>query len=133
MACKTIFIRARSPLGGRRAAFTLVEVLVATGVAGVVMLVILFFAYFSNRSFASLTNYMDLDQRTQSALDKMSQQIRQVNSLTAFSSTNLTFQDYDGGTLQYAYDAQNQTLTRTKSGATETLLIGCDFLQFSIY
>jgi hypothetical protein len=109
------------------------EVVVASMVASLLMLVLLSFTFFSNRSFASLTNYMDLDQRTESALDKMSQQIRQVNSLTSYTSTNLVFQDFDGGTLQYVYDGNKQTLTRSKNSTNETLLIGCDSLQFSIF
>ena len=135
MACRTTSIStsAQGPIRSQQAAFTLVEVLVASGLAAVVMLVLMSFSFFSNRSFASLTNYMDLDQRTQSALDKMSQQIRQVNSVTSFSSTNLVFQDFDGATLQYAYNSQQQTLTRTKNGTRETLLTGCDFLQFSVF
>jgi prepilin-type N-terminal cleavage/methylation domain-containing protein len=126
-------IRGQNPILSQRAAFTLIEVLVASGLASILMLAVMSFAFFSNRSFASLTNYVDLDQRTQLALDKMSQQIRQVNSLTSFSSTNLVFQDFDGATLQYDYDSSKQTLTRTKNSASETLLTGCDFLQFSVY
>ena len=91
------------------------------------------FLAFSNRSFASLTNYLELDQKTQMALDKMSREIRQVNSLTAYASTNLTFQDFDGGTLSYTYDPNQQILTRTKDSTSETLLTGCDSLQFSIF
>src|SRR5207245_1214502 len=67
------------------------------------------------------------------ALDRMSRDIRQVNSLTSYASNSLTFQDYDGATLQFAYNSDSQTLTRTKSGATETLLTGCNSLQFSIF
>ena len=115
------------------AAFTFVEVMIMTGVASVIMVAMLSFAFFTNRSFASLTNYLDLDQKTETALSRMSRDIRQVNSLTAYTSNSLTFQDYDGATLQFAYNSDSQTLTRTKSGATETLLTGCNSLQFSIF
>ena len=118
----------------RQAAFTLVEVMVGFGLGLLVLAVVLSFVFYSGRSFASLTNYMDLDQRTQMTLDKMSQEIRQVNMLTAYSPTNLTFEDYDGATLQYVYDANAQTLTRFKTGeAATTNLIGCDSLAFSIF
>ena len=49
------------------------------------------------------------------------------------ASTNLTFQDFDGGTLSYTYDPNQQVLTRTKDSTSETLLTGCDSLQFSIF
>jgi hypothetical protein len=88
---------------------------------------------YTNRSFASLTNYLDLDQKTQVALDKMSREVRQVKKLTSFSSTNLTFQDYDLGTLQYVYDSGTQTLSRMKGGVSETLLTGCSSMQFAAF
>src|SRR5258705_5214026 len=105
-----------------RAAFTLVELMVMSALALVVLAAVLSFLAFSNRSFAALTNYLDLDQKTQMALDKMSREIRQVNKLTAYSSTNLTFEDYDSGTLSYIYDPNQQQLTRVKGSTSETLL-----------
>src|SRR5215471_18005164 len=119
---------------GNRAAFTLVEMVVATAVGTILFAGVMSMFWFANRSFASLTNYLDLDQKTQATLDKMSREIRQVNSLTAFSSNNLTFQNFDGSTLQYIYDPNAQTLTRISGGTSNTtLLTGCDSLQFSIY
>ena len=117
----------------RSAAFTLVELMVASALSLLGTAAFLSFIVFSARSTAALDNYFDLNLKTQLAVDKMSQQIRQVQSLTACSTTNLTFQDYDGGVLQYDYDPVGQVLTRTKNGSQETLLTGCNFLQFSLY
>jgi hypothetical protein len=133
MACRITSTSPQAPIASRIAAFTLVELMVATGVFSLMGLMVLSFTFFSNRSFVSLTNYVDLDQKTQLALDKMSQQIRQVNSLTSYSSTNLVFQDYDGGTLSYTYNPNTQLLTRSKNSTSETLLTGCNSLQFSIF
>ena len=105
----------------------------ASGVGMIVLAAMMSFLYFSNRSFAALTNYTDLDLRTQLALDTMSREIRQVLRLTAFSTTNLTFQDFDGATLQYVYDPTAQTVTRIKGGTVQTLLTGCDSLTFAIF
>jgi len=117
-----------------RAAFTLIEMIVASGVGAVLLTGVMSMFWFANRSFASLTNYLDLDQKTQAALDKMSREIRQVNMLTAFSSTNMTFQNYDGSSLQFIYNPNSQTLTRIRGGTnTTTLLTGCDSLEFSIF
>src|SRR5437763_9143739 len=101
-----------------RAAFTLVEMMVVSALALVVLAAVLSFLVFSNRSFASLTNYLDLDQKTQLALDKMSREIRQVNKLTAYASTNLTFEDYDGDSVTYASDPNQKLLIRTKGSTT---------------
>lgn len=117
-----------------RAAFTLVEMMVASSVGAVLLAGIMSMFWFANRSFASLTNYLDLDQKTQSTLDKMSREIRQVTMLTDFSSTNLTFLNYDGASLQYIYNPNAQTLTRVKGGTNTTVMLtGCDSLQFSIF
>jgi hypothetical protein len=107
-------------------------VTLATGLIVITALALVFF--FSNRSFASLTNYLDLDQKTQVALDKMSREIRQVNQLSSYSSNQLVFADYDSLKLQYTYDPSSQTLVRKKEGgASETLLTGCTSLKFSIF
>src|SRR5438874_32557 len=127
MVCKITSIKR-----GRQA-FTFVEAMVASGIGLLALSTVLSFFFFSNRSFVSVTNYLDLDQKTQIALDKMSRQIRQVNKLTGWSSTNLTFQDYDGATRQYTYDPTAQTLTRLKDPTSTVLLTGCDSLQFSIF
>jgi hypothetical protein len=108
--------------------------IVASAVGSILFAGVMGMFWFANRSFASLTNYLDLDQKTQATLDKMSREIRQVKTLTAFSPTNLTFQNYDGSTLQYIYSPNAQTLTRIKGGTSNTtLLTGCDSLQFSIF
>src|SRR4051794_29082017 len=108
MVCKITSTKGQS-------AFTAVELLIASAIGAVVLTAFMLVFWFSNRTFASLTNYMDLDQSTQIALDKMSREIRQVNSLTAYTSNRLTFQDYDGLTLQYTYDPSARKLTRTKA------------------
>jgi Tfp pilus assembly protein PilW len=109
------------------------ELLVASAVALLVALAIGATWVFGSRSFVAMANYVDLDQRSQTALDKMSREIRQVGRLTAFSSNMLTFQDYDNATLKYIYNPDARTLTRVKGSETNTFLTECDSLQFSIY
>jgi type II secretory pathway pseudopilin PulG len=127
MASKTTFTKQRS------AAFTLVELMIATALGVLGTAAVVSYIIFSARSTAALDNYFDLNLHTQLVVDQMSQQIRQVQKLTACSTTNLTFQDYDGGVLQYNYDPVGQVLTRSKNGARQTLLTGCSSLQFSLY
>ncbi|PYI84900.1 MAG: hypothetical protein DME26_12410 [Verrucomicrobia bacterium] len=116
-----------------QAAFTLIEVTVVSALSLVVLAALLSFAIFSSRSFVVMTNYTDLDQDTQMALDKMSREIRQVNQLTDYTTNSLTFQDYDGGTLQYSYNPQTRELTRIKNGQRQNFLTECNSLQFSIF
>jgi type II secretory pathway pseudopilin PulG len=117
----------------RSGAFTLVELMIATALGVLGTAAVLSYIVFSARSCNALDNYFDLNLKTQLAVDQVSQQIRQAQKLTACSITNLTFQDYDGGVLQFNYDPVGQVLTRTKNGVRQTLLTGCNSLQFSLY
>ena len=111
----------------------MIEMMFTLAVAAIVVAAILAFFAFSNRSFASLANYLDLDQKTQLALDKMSREIRQAADVTSFNSTNLTFTANNGDTLSYSFDPNQQTLTRTQGSTNETLLTECNSLTFSVF
>src|SRR5258708_17047731 len=83
----TVALRARS--GG----YTLAEFMIATGTGALVLLVVAYLIVYGARSFVATANYLDLDQHSQQSLDKMSQEIRQADHLTAFSTNDLTFLD----------------------------------------
>ena len=112
---------------------TLFEIMFALGIGGLVMAGVCSLYFYSYRSFAAQLNYVDLDQYSQRALDKMSQQIRQVQAMTDFATNKLVFTDFDGTALSFIYNPTNKTLARIKGATTETLLTGCDSLIFSIY
>src|SRR5256885_16523655 len=100
---------------------SLVEVLIATSVGSVVLVAVLPLSLLSARSFAALTNYVDLDIKSRTALDTMAADIRQAEALTAAATTNLTFRTVDvatgsTNTLNYNYNAARTTLTRTLAG-----------------
>ncbi len=120
----------------RRAAcrgVTLIEFAVASCLASIVLLVLGSLSYYSARTFASIANYTDLDNKSRGALDIMTKDIRQCERLTSATATKLVF-DYGGGvTLSYTYDSYNKTLTRTLNTSSKILLTGCDFLQFAIF
>jgi len=117
----------------KTAAFTLVEVMVASALGVLALAVVGSISWFSGRSFVAIANYADLDQTSQFALDKMSKEIRQARQLTSFSPNSLTFSDIDNNALSFIYDPETRTLVRVSGGETNTLLRGCDFLQFSKY
>jgi prepilin-type N-terminal cleavage/methylation domain-containing protein len=123
--------------GGRvkrsQSAFTLIEVLIASALSLVLAGILSVFFGFSLRSFAAMTNYADMNQRSELALDKMSKDIRQARSLTAYSTNSLTFLDVNNNPLTYTFDATNSTLVRVSGGVTTTYLTNCDSLQFWIY
>ena len=120
---------------GKQAGLSLVEFLVAMGIGSLVLAGLAALMFYTGRSFAALANYVDLDTYSRNALDTMSREIRQTRRLVAGTSTRLQFEDSDGQTLVYEYNADERTLTRTKNGVTdsEPLLKECNFLQFSMY
>ena len=116
-----------------RAAFTLVELMVASTVALMVATTIATLVYFSSRSFLVMASYTNLNERSQFALDKMSKEIRQALRLTSYSTNSLTFQDADGNPLQFTYNPSARKLVRVSGGQITTYLTECDGLEFLIY
>ena len=117
---------------------TLVELMVATGVGGIVMAALLALFLFSTRSFAALANYVDLDNKSRNALDTMSSDIRQADALSSYETNKLVFQTTDPTTsntlaLTYFYDPDKTTLTRTLGVRSTVLLTNCTSLNFGIF
>src|SRR5258708_1285016 len=105
----------------RRRGMTLVELQIASAISVILFTAVLALAFYTARSFAAFTNYVDLDASSRNALDVMSTEIRQADLLTAASSTNLTFQTTDAGTgakhtLKYVYTPNRKELTRIVDG-----------------
>lgn len=130
MDCKITSIKGRSAL---ISAFTLVEVMVAVGISTIIFLAMGSLSLYSGRSFAALANYAELDNASRNTLDTMTRDIRQTEALTAFSSTSLTFRDFDSNTLRYVYNPDQRTLTRMKLNEVVVLLNECDSLNFAIF
>ena len=105
----------------------------------------------SGRSYAALANYVDLDNKSRTALDLMSKEIRQVDCVTNSATATLpsgtvvtnrivlSGKETDGTsyTVTYDYNPTSQTLLRTKAGGfypgSKTLLTGCTYLNFGMY
>src|SRR5262245_14485321 len=123
----------------RRRGMTLVELQIAGAIAVILFGAVMTLAFYTARSFAAFTNYVDLDVNSRNALDLMSTEIRQADFLTAASSSSLSFQTTDpvtGAThvLRYTYDAGNKQLTRVvDAGDPDVLLSECSYLQFNTY
>jgi hypothetical protein len=111
------------------------EMLVATAVGGIVVSAIASLAFYTGRSFSALANYVDLDNYSRNALDRMSKEIRQTNKLLTYATNSLTFEDSDGLPLTYTFDPTAKTLIRSKNGVPDLrpLLKECNYLQFLIF
>jgi len=118
-------------------AMTLVETMLASAITGLVVIGATSLVFFATRSFAAMTNYVDLDAKSRNALDQMTTEIRQADMLTAASNNGLTFQTTDPvtaaiHTLQYVYDPAAKTLTRKFDGQEKVLLTQCTFYTNSL-
>src|SRR6185295_2214713 len=71
--------------------FSLVEMMIALLIGSIVILATATLSFYSARSFAALYNYVDLDQHSRNALDRMTWQIRQADNLVSYSTNQLTF------------------------------------------
>jgi prepilin-type N-terminal cleavage/methylation domain-containing protein len=139
--------------------FTLVELLVAVGISGVVFAVVASLTFYGGRSFAAMTNYVDMDSKSRNALDHMSREIRQADSVINYSTATLTSGPFAGKvvtnqivlsgkeingnnqtnyyTLTYTYDPAERELYRVKQvgpTAPKTVLLAeCDYLSFGMF
>lgn len=111
----------------------LIEFVVATGISSLVLAALGSLGYFSARSFAAMANYVDLDMKSRAALDQMSKDIRQCDSLASFATNKLVFNYGSGISLTYQYDGSAKTLTRTLNNLSKVLLTECDYLNFAIF
>ena len=130
MVCK-ITSTSRSPNAGARGS-SLMETMMALGVAGVLLGVLASLTMYSGKNFLAMFNYADLNAKNRIAMDTMTRDIRECNRVRSFTTSRLEIEDSDGSTITYNYSSGAETLTRTQNGVTRTLATGCDRLTFSL-
>ena len=128
------------PHSHSRRAFTIIELMMSIAVSAIILTALLSFTVYASRSFAALENYVDLEQKSQNALDTMTHDIRQTIALSNYGTrtvngqlvtNSLTFTDADGQPLTYSYTAN--VLMRQKGGESTLLLTNVDYLSFLIF
>ncbi len=119
----------------RRAAWTMVETMVATGLFSLFSVAFLMTYVFSVRSFTAISNYSLLDSKNRQAMDLLTREIRQalkVNSYTANPAT-LSIVNGDGDTVIYSFDPDARQMVRDSSdGSHQVLLTNCTLLDFDV-
>ena len=141
MECRATSIRRSLPADPRRSqgGFSLIEVLIASAITTLVVLVICALTLHSSRSFAAIFNYVDLDDSNQIAMDQLSRDVRQAKRLKSCTTNavtktvdSITLEDADGTDLVYTYFQKQGALMRTKAGRSRAVLKGCDKLAFTL-
>lgn len=114
-------------------AFTLPEMIVSVALFTLLMLGGSSFYLFSLSSFASITNYTELNKQTRSASDMISRDVRAALNVASATTNQLVLTASDGTNVIYNFIPTSNTLTRTKGGDVRTLLSGISSFTFSLY
>ena len=118
---------------------TLVEVMVGLALGSMVLAMAGSLYLFGSRSFAAMSNYVDLDAKSRSALDLMSRDIRQATQVTGFQNSGttkwLTVTNALAGTgITYTWNDTARTLVCHKTGQPDQVyLTECDRWDFEVY
>lgn len=120
----------------RRAALTLVEVLVAVTLLGLLMSAVLSSYVFLLRGQHSLAHYTTMNSDARALLEVLSRDLKSAVGVTNFTATSLTLvvpQDTAGATAEvtYEYDSIEGTFTREVGGAVRPLASGVVSLGFT--
>lgn len=121
-----------------RKGFTLVELLVAIAIGSLALMTVMSLSLYSLRSFAALTNYVDLDNLSRNALDHMTREIRQADRvMTGSDATTLrlwvTPYGGSGREVVFAYDARTGEVTRSEGADVRVLLRECFNFSFNYF
>ena len=123
----------------RTLGFTLTETMVASGVGMLLMAGVVTTGIFSSRSFSSMGNYTELDEKSRYALDIISREVRNATAVTAFENSppirSITLSNsIDSTIVMFQWDSSTEKLELFKTGQTrKTLLTGCDKWTVAFY
>ena len=120
-----------------RKGVSLIELMVAVTLMGIIMTAILSSYMTLTRSAIAMGNYSEMSEKSRYALDVFSKDIRMTSAMTSFNATSLTvtalYGPSDTRTIVYTYDAVNDTLTRTEDSVAEILLENVTSFTFKYY
>lgn len=123
----------------RRSKFgwTLVEMMVATGLFSISSIALGTIFIFSIKSFASMANYASLDRANRAAMDVLTREIRQAKLVTGYvtnsSGNSLSIRNGNGQDVTYSFDSANRQFSRTVNGYSQLLLSDCNLLSFNLF
>ena len=112
---------------------TLIELMLGSTIAVMVLTGILSGSLYTARSFALISSKTELDQKSRITLDKLANTIHQAKAVSEYSSTNVTLMDANGAKLQIWFDPQLQRIVRTQEGKAETVMRSCNRFAMTFF
>lgn len=123
----------------RTRGFSLVELLVATAMSGIVLAGVMAAVLMIARSGYLLNNYIDMEKEARAALEtiavdaRVTQEVSWQRADDASPLTGIILTSPDGISVRYDYDSASGTLRRTEGGKVRVLITGIRSLTFSAY
>lgn len=119
-----------------RGGFSLVEVLVGSTLAAIVLAAVLSTYLFMGRSLTRLANSQEQDVKSRRALRLFTNDVSAAIQLTTATESTLTLTKTTAGanvTVSYVYSSAAGTLSRTQGTATQKLLTGLTACTITYY
>ena len=122
------------PAVSKVSGWTLAEFVVAMGIGGILVVMLVSFMLYTGFSLAGLANYVDLESQSQQTLDRLVMDVRTGSKLTGYATNRIVFQDGSSNVYSYVYNSGARTLTRDMNGTGATVMLQeCNDLNFSIF
>jgi Tfp pilus assembly protein PilW len=116
----------------RQRGITLVELLISSTLAAIILTAVLGMFLFLARSSANIINYAEMEAQARQGLEYFAQDTRQASDLVWNSANSITL-TVNGVSITYAYNSGNGTFTRTLGSSTTTLIEGISSFTYSGY
>jgi Tfp pilus assembly protein PilW len=117
----------------RQSGFTLVEVLISSGLAAFILTGVMTCFLFLGRSGANIQNYNDMESQSRRALERFAQDTRQASAITWNSSTSVTLV-VDSINVTWAYDSSAGSFSRQSgTSAAVTMITGITTFNYKAF
>jgi len=123
----------------RESGWTLLEMLIATGIGSILVAAIAALSLYGARSFCVIGNFADMDADSRQALDLLSREFRQASSVVDYQTNppvtwvSVSTNPAVGPTAKVTWDSQAGTVTLTAHGHDRVLLQECNYWDAKLY
>ncbi|MGY8695486.1 MAG: prepilin-type N-terminal cleavage/methylation domain-containing protein [Verrucomicrobiia bacterium] len=124
-------------LGSKKSGFTLMELMLAIGIGGIILAGAAASLNLWARSAVSIGNYADMSGSCRRSLDVFASDVRMADDVSVSSSGTFTFTAYDASnnkvTVNYTFDNAADELVRTYDGTSTILLSNVNQFALSYF